>query len=98
LALIFLGISGGTTLTHTEDDGFSLRIHAGASTISHGTAVSADQCAACQWENSVFSPQVPAVPLPCPSFTPLPLLSASTQTRFPLPFDHTSPRAPPRVS
>ncbi len=98
MALIFLSISGGTTLTHTEDGVFMVRGHAGASALTHGTAASADSCAACQWENSVFSPQVPAVPLPAPRFTALPVLTASAQTRFPHPFDHTSPRAPPRVS
>lgn len=98
IALIFLSISGGTTLTHTEDSVFSVRVHAGASLLTHGAAAAADSCAACQWENSVFSPQVPALPLPVPVFAPLPVLSSSVQTRFPHPFDHTSPRAPPRVS
>ena len=97
MALIFLSISGGTTLTHTEDDVFLGRIHAGASLLTHGAAVGPDNCAACQWENSVFSPQVSAVPLPAPVFVSLPTLASSPQTQFPHPFDHTSPRAPPRV-
>ncbi len=98
LALIFLSISGGTTLTHTEDGVFSVRVHAGASLLTHHAAAGGDSCAACQWENSVFSTQVPAVPLLLPEFVSLPVLAASSQTRFPHPFDHTSPRAPPRVS
>ena len=98
LALIFLSISGGTTLTHTEDGVFSVRVHAGASLLTHGAPVGADSCAACQWENSVFSPQVPAIALPAPCTVSLPVLLADAQTRFPHPFDHTSPRAPPRVS
>ncbi len=99
LALIFLSISGGTTLNHTEDGIFSMRVHAGASALTHGAAAaSADSCAACQWENSVFSPQVPAVLLPAPMLVSLPVLAASVQTRFPHLFDHTSPRAPPRVA
>ncbi len=99
MALIFLGISGGTTLNHTEDLGILLRVHAGASTITHGAAGGVpDTCSACQWENSLFSPQVPAIPLSLPVFAALPVLAASVQTRRPHPFDHTSPRAPPRVS
>ena len=100
LALIFLSISGGTTLTHTEDNVFSLvRVHAGASALTHGaTAAGTDFCAACQWESSVFTPQVPVVALPAPVFVVLPVLAVNPQTRFPHPFDHTSPRAPPRVS
>ncbi len=100
LALIFLGISGGTTLTHTDDDMFCLvRVHAGTSAVTHSAAAAGpDSCAACQWENSVFSPQVPAVPLPAPRFVSLPVLAVAAQTRLPHPFDHTSPRAPPHVS
>ena len=98
MALIFLGISGGTTLNHTEDLGILRHVHAGASTLSHGGGNAADSCSACQWENSLFSPQVPAVPLLLPVLVSLPVLSANVQTRRPHPFDHTSPRAPPRVS
>ena len=100
LALIFLSISGGTTLTHTEDNVFgSVRVHAGASVLAHSvSAAGADFCAACQWESSVFSPQAPSVALPAPMFVVLPTLVAGPQVQFPHPFDHTSPRAPPRVS
>jgi hypothetical protein len=99
LALICLGISGGTTLIHTDDADSLLRFHAGTSRVSHADSMGGpDVCLACEWENSVFNPQVPAIPLLPPVFTPLPLLSANAQTRFPYPFEHTSPRAPPRVS
>ena len=97
LALIVLAISGGTTLTHTDDLGFA-RAHVGTSTVSHTVAATADTCPACQWENSLFSTQVPAVPLPLPVLTPLPVLSARFQARYSDPFDHTSPRAPPHIS
>ena len=94
LALVILGISGGTTLTHTDEIGF-VRVHAGASAVSHAVPVAADTCAACQWENALFSPLVPAVPLPLPILTPLPVLSSRVRTQVSDPFDHTSPRAPP---
>ncbi len=94
LALLVLGISGGTTLTHTDDFGF-VRVHAGASTVSHAVPVAPDTCVACQWENSLFSPLVPAVPLPVPILTPLPVLCTRFATCTADPFDHTSPRAPP---
>lgn len=95
LALLVLGISGGTTLTHSDELGL-WRIHAGASAIAHAAPpLTADTCIACQWENSLFSLQVPAVPLPVPVFTLLPVLSAGVRTQFGTPFDHTSPRAPP---
>ena len=98
LALLVLGISGGTTLLHTEELNFA-RIHAGRSAVVHAaSAPAADACTACQWENALFSPQVPAVPLPLPVLTPLPMLSARIQTQVSNPFDHTSPRAPPRVA
>lgn len=97
LALIILGISGGTTLDHSDEMGFA-RICAGRNTVSHAVPVAADTCIACQWENSLFSPLVPAVPLPLPTLTPLSVLSARARTQFSNPFDHTSPRAPPHVS
>lgn len=97
LALIVLGISGGTTLTHTDDLGFA-RSHAGAGTISHAIPVAADSCIACQWENARFSPQVPGVPLPLPTLISLSVLSAHIRTQVSDPFDHTSPRAPPHAS
>ena len=98
LALIVLGISGGTTLDHSDEMGFA-RVHAGRSAVSHAAPVqTADACPACQWENSLFSPLVPAVPLPLPTLTPLPVLSARIRTQVSDPFDHTSPRAPPHAS
>lgn len=98
LALIVFGISGGTTLTHSDELGFA-RVHAGRSAVSHTTLVpAADTCIACQWENALFSPLVPAVPLPLPVLTSLPVLSARLRTQVSDPFDHTSPRAPPPVS
>ena len=97
LALIVLGISGGMTLAHSDDLGFA-RFHAGATTISHAVPVAPDSCIACQWENALFSPLVPAVPLPLPTLTPLPVLSVRTRTQVSDPFDHTSPRAPPHFS
>ncbi len=101
LALIVCGISGGTTLFHTEE---LLPAHARA---AHGlarltapavAAPAADACPACQWENALFRSPVPAVPLPAPVFFSLPLFSASVQTRTCDPFDHTAPRAPPLAS
>ncbi len=97
LALIVLGISGGMTLAHTDDLGL-VRLHAGAAAVSHAVPVAADTCIACQWENALFSPLVPAVPLPLSMLTPLPVLSAPTRTQVSDPFDHTSPRAPPHAS
>ena len=98
LALIFLNISGVTTLTHTDDVSFVMRVHAGANAVSHSIPSGPDFCAACQWENSLFSPHVPAVLLPVPVFVSLSMLAAAQATRFPDPFDHTSPRAPPHAS
>lgn len=94
LALIVLGISSGTTLTHTGDLGIT-HCRAGAQTLAHAVPQGADTCMACQWENSLFSLQVPAVPLPIPVFTLLPVLTAGVRTQFGTPFDHTLPRAPP---
>jgi|GEM_PF-2240109 len=83
------------TLTHSDYLGLG-RVYAGASSVTHAAPVrAADTCAACQWENSLFTSQVPAVPLPMPVFTRLPTLSVRFQTRCVDPFDHTSPRAPP---
>ncbi len=97
-ALIVLGISGGTTLAHSDEMGFA-RGHAGPSAVTHAAPVqAADTCLACQWENALFSPLVPAVPLPLPTLTPLSLLLVHIRTQVPDPFDHTSPRAPPHVS
>ena len=98
LALIVLGLSGGTTLLHTDELGLA-RVHAGQSAVTHAAPVqTADNCPACQWENALFSPQVPAVPLPLPVLTPLPVLLSRVRVQVSDPFDHTSPRAPPRVS
>lgn len=96
LALIVLGISGGTTLAHSDELGFA-RVHAGRNSVSHAVPVAADTCVACQWENSLFSTPVPAVPLPLPVLTPLPVLSVRARPQVPDPFDHTSPRAPPHT-
>ena len=99
MALICLGVSGGTTLVHTDDVGGLLRFHAGASAVTHGGSVSGpDFCLACEWENTLFSPQVPAVPIIHPALTLLPVLRAGIQTRFPDPFDHKASRAPPCVA
>lgn len=97
LALIVLGISGGMTLAHTDDLGFA-RFPAGSAAVSHAVPMAVDSCIACQWENALFSPLVPAVPLPLPILTPLPALSARVRTQVSDPFDHTSPRAPPHAS
>lgn len=98
LALIVLGISGGTTLDHSDEMGFA-RVHAGPSAVTHAAPVqTADTCLACQWENALFSPLVPAVPLPLPTLTPLSVLSFPARTQVCDPFDHTSPRAPPHAS
>jgi len=97
LAQICLGISGGVTLNHTDDLASVLRFHAGSSVVSHALADAAPvSCLACQWENSLFSPQVPAVSVACLPLIRLPMLCPVSRTRFPHPFDHTSPRAPPR--
>jgi hypothetical protein len=98
MALICLGVSGGTTLVHTDDIGSMLQFHAGTSTVTQGGVVAApDFCLACEWENTLFSPQVPVVPIVHPILTLLPVLRAEVQTRYPDPFDHTSSRAPPRI-
>lgn len=99
LALICLGVSGGTTLLHTEDLGPLRLLHAGASTDSHAAAAAApDTCLACQWENSLFSPQVPTAPIVFVPLMRLPVLSCSAAAHSPSPFHHTSPRAPPRLA
>ena len=85
------------TLAHTDDLGL-VRVHAGPATVSHAVPMAADSCIACQWENILFSPLVPSVPLPLPTLAPLPVFSARTRTQISNPFDHTSPRAPPHVS
>ena len=85
------------TLAHSDDLGL-VRFHAGTAVISHAVPVAVDTCIACQWENALFSPLVPAVPLPLPTLTPLPVLSARVRTQVSDPFDHTSPRAPPHAS
>ncbi len=97
LVLIVLGISGGMTLAHSDDLGFA-RFHAGTAAVSHAVPVAVDACIACQWENALFSPLVPAVPLPLPTLTPLPVLSVRVRTQVSDPFDHKAPRAPPHVS
>ena len=96
MALICLGVSSGTTLVHTDDVAPMLQFHAGASAVTHGGSVSApDFCLACEWENTLFSPQVPAVPIIRPALTLLPVLRAGIQSHCPDPFDHTASRAPP---
>ncbi len=84
-------------MDHTESLGLA-RVHAGISAVSHAAPVTADVCLACQWENALFSPLVPAVPLPLPTLTPLAALSARVRTQVSDPFDHTSPRAPPHAA
>ncbi len=99
LALICLGISGGTTLIHTEDLGPLRTFHAGRSVLTHAApSGSADSCLACQWEASAYNPQVPAVPVACPHCVLMPLPAPFSDTVAPHPFVHTSPRAPPRDS
>ena len=97
LALVVLGISGGTTLDHSDEMGFA-RVCVGRNAVSHAApAQAADTCLACQWENSLFSPLVPAVPLPLPTLMPLPVLSARLRTQAPSPFDYKASRAPPHA-
>jgi len=96
LALICLGISGGTTLVHTDDLGSLRTFRAGRSVLTHAAPSAAgDTCLACQWEASACDPQLPAVPIVRPGFVLMPLLKARFETVAPPPFVHTSPRAPP---
>ena len=99
LALICLGISGGTTLVHTDDLGSLRTFHAGRSVLTHTGTVSADGgCLACQWEASAYNPQVPTVPVARPHCILMPLPTPLSASVTPPPFVHTSPRAPPRIS
>lgn len=96
LALICLGISGGTTLLHTEDLGSLRPFHAGRSALTHAVPdAGTDTCLACQWEASAYDPQLPAVPAARPCFVLMPLTAPRFETVAPPPFIHTSPRAPP---
>ena len=99
MALICLGVSGGTTLIHT-DDIYSLRTcHAGRSVLAHTATVGSDgPCLACQWEASTYNPHVPAVHAACPPVLLMPLPASRFEAVVPLPFVHTSPRAPPCAS
>lgn len=99
LALICLGISGGTTLVHTEDFGSLRAFHAGRSALTHAVPDgSGDSCLACQWEASAYNPQVPVVPAVRPQTVLMPLPATLSASVAPHPFVHTSPRAPPRAS
>jgi len=98
LALICLGISGGTTLVHTEDLGQLQTFHAGRSALAHAVDGSDGSCLACQWEVSTYNPHVPAVPVVRLPLVWMPFPASSSETLAPRPFDHTSPRAPPRAS
>ena len=99
LALICLGVSGGTTLVHTEDLGPLRTFHAGHTVLAHASPVgSSDSCLACQWEASAYSPQIPAVPVVRPRCVLMPLPATLSASVAPPPFVHTSPRAPPRLS
>ena len=99
LALICLGISGGTTLVHTDDFGSLRTFHAGRSLLTHtSTGATSDACLACQWEASTYNPQTPAVPAARPQCVLMPLPATLSASVAPHPFVHTSPRAPPRSS
>lgn len=97
MALICLGISGGTTLVHTEDLGSLRTFHAGRSVLAHTATVGSDgACLACRWEAAAYNPHVPAVPLVCLPVVLMPLPASRFEAVAPRPFVHTSPRAPPR--
>lgn len=96
LALICLGVSGGTTLVHTEDLGPLRTFHAGRSVLAHAVTDGSDgSCLACQWEASAYNPHVPVVHVTCLPVLLMPLLASRFEAVAPRPFDHTSPRAPP---
>jgi len=99
LALICLGISGGTTLVHTDDLGALRTFHAGRSALAHTNADGADgPCLACQWEASAYNPHAPAVHVVCRPVVLMPLPASRFEAVAPRPFVHTSPRAPPSAS
>ena len=99
LALICLGISGGTTLVHTDDIGSLRTFHAGRSALAHTAADGAEgPCLACQWEASTYNPHIPAVHVVCRPVVLMPLPAPRFEAVAPRPFVHTSPRAPPRAS
>jgi len=97
MALICLGVSGGTTLVHTEDLGSLQKFHAGRRVVIHAGGDGSDgSCLACQWEASAYNPHVPVIPVVCPATVMMPLLASRFEAVAPTPFVHTSPRAPPR--
>jgi hypothetical protein len=96
MALICLGISGGTTLVHTDDLASLRTFHAGHSVLGHAGGDSSDSaCLACQWEASVYNPHIPIIHVACPPAALMPLQASHFEAVAPRPFGHTSPRAPP---
>lgn len=99
LALICLGISGGTTLVHTDDLASLRTFHAGRSVLTHAATAGSDaSCLACQWEASAYNPHVPVVRVACLPVALMPFSASRFEAVAPPPFVHTSPRAPPCAS
>lgn len=97
LACACLWVSGGATLSHTEDVASFLTFHSGRALLSHAAGLNAadDGCRACQWENAAFDLHLPSIPLLIPVFVRVALPPVLPEAHSQRPFDHTSPRAPP---
>ena len=96
LACLFLWLSGGATLSHTDDLAALRAFAAGADAVRHvAPAPPAAPCAACQWEQTVPTLYAPADAVVRSPQTRTRTADAVRDALHLRPFDHVGLRAPP---